>query len=102
MALFILTNDNMLSLLELLWLCSDNIDFIVTEEAVSFTENQNHTINVTIIDDQEVDGRDEQFVGQLKLNFGPQSVQLKNPRITITITDNGLSIRTYVYFALGI
>ncbi len=53
-------------------------------------ENQNRTINVTLIDDEVSDG-DERFMGLLELTMTsePPDIRLKNTT-SIIIIDNGI------------
>ena len=50
--------------------------------------DQNITINVSLIDDGDVEEK-EMFMGQLKLQEEHPRVQLTNPTTTIVILDNG-------------
>ena len=63
-------------------------DYLPIDVIISFTGTQNHTINVTIVDDQDSDA-DEAFFAELELLGEHQNVKLKNSRITVTIIDDG-------------
>ena len=60
----------------------------ITNVPFTLMGDQNITINVSLIDDGDVEEK-EMFMGQLELQEDHPRVQLTNPTTTITILDNG-------------
>ena len=69
-------------------------DYDSTTAFLSFVGNESYTINITIIDDQELDGN-KTFLGRLSLESPHNNLVLNESTIEISIIDNGLFIGGY-------